>query len=112
MGKLFVPDVPPFDTAIDNWMRSKGLVLVRISETERDLALARLIAQGDLAELRARRLVALWSLSREASARTHPFDLKDTALFLEAEGFALEDSYGERTLVSNPQCTGGGACQI
>lgn len=112
MGKLFVPDVLPLDDAIDNWMRSKGLALVRISETERDLALAHLIAQGDLAELRARRLVALWSLSREASARAHPFDLKDTALFLEAEGFALEDSYGERTLVSNPQSIGGGACPI
>ena len=112
MGRLFAPEVLPLDAAIDNWMRSKGLALVRISETERDLALARLIARGDLAELRARRLVALWSLSREARARTHPLDLKDTALFLEVEGFALEDSYGERTLVSNPKCIGGSACPI
>ena len=112
MGKQTILPPMELDVAIETWMRSKGVKLVSISPAERAEAKKRLAEKGDPAKARALRLVALWSLAPEAARRTDPLSVRDMADFIEAEGFALEDAYGERTLVSNTHSKGGGPCRI
>ena len=110
MGKLIAQGVQTLDVAIEDWMRSKGVKLVSISPGECAAARQRLASKGDPSRARALRLVALWSLAPEAARRRDPMSVRDMADFIEAEGFALEDAYGERTLVSEPQSKGGRQC--
>ncbi|MEL7042507.1 MAG: hypothetical protein AAGL90_13360 [Pseudomonadota bacterium] len=110
MGKLTILPPPVLDTAIEAWMRSKGVKLVSISSAERAAARQRLASKGNPSKARALRLVALWSLAPEAARRTDPISVRDMADFIEAEGFALEDAYGERTLVSETHAKGGCKC--
>lgn len=88
------------EAAAEAWLTSKGVKLVEISDEERNAALRRIERQGDLARRRALRLVALWSLAPIARQQRPELSVRDMADFIEAEGFALEDGYGERTLVS------------
>lgn len=98
------------DAAIESWMRSKGVKLVSIPQFESMAARQRLLSKGNPSRARALRLVALWSLAREAARRTDPMSVRDMADFIEAEGFALEDAYGERTLVPDTHSKGDGSC--
>ena len=95
-----------FEAAMLIWMRSKGLSLVPVPRAEQAAARARLEAKGDLGKQRALRLLALWSLAPEALSRREPLSVSDLGDFLGAEGFALEDAYGERTLDTSgdPSC--------
>ena len=85
------------ETAAQTWLTSKGVALVPIPREERDAARLRLLLKGDLPRRRALRLVALWSLAPAVSA-CRGAHVRDMADFIHAEGFALEDAYGERTL--------------
>lgn len=110
MGKQVLLPPLELDAAIDAWMRSKGVKLVSISPDECAAACQRLASKGNPSRARALRLVALWSLAREAARRSDPMRVRDMADFIEAEGFALEDAYGERTLVSETHSKGGCQC--
>lgn len=81
MGELLIANVQSLDVAIEAWMRSKGVKLVSISP-------------GECA----------------AARRTDPMSVRDMADFIEAEGFALEDAFGERTLVSDTNFKGNSSC--
>ncbi|MEL7542022.1 MAG: hypothetical protein AAGJ51_14060 [Pseudomonadota bacterium] len=109
MGKHSFLSPQDLDVAVETWMRSKGVRLVSIPQAERAAARQRLAQKCDPAKARALRLVALWSLAPEAARRDDPLSVRDMADFIEAEGFALEDAYGERTLVSEPPIKG--CCQ-
>lgn len=85
------------ETAAEDWLASKGVALVPISREERDAARLRLLLKGDLPRRRALRFVALWSLAPVVSA-CRGAHVRDMADFIHAEGFALVDAYGERTL--------------
>lgn len=110
MGELLIANVQSLDVAIEAWMRSKGVKLVSISPGECAAARQRLASKGNPSKARALRLVALWSLAPEAARRTDPMSVRDMADFIEAEGFALEDAYGERTLVSDTNFKGNSSC--
>ncbi|MEM1037780.1 MAG: hypothetical protein AAGA72_03200 [Pseudomonadota bacterium] len=82
---------------MEDWMRRHGLRLVRVSDQERSAARQRLSSQGDPARRCALRLLALWSIAPRASNHTELPFIKDIGDFLQAEGFAVEDHWGERT---------------
>lgn len=93
-------DALDLERATEAWLKSKGVRLVEVTDAEQRLARQRLSRLGDPSRRRALRLVALWSLAPELRARAaHPIGA-DLADFIGAEGFAIEDGYGERTLVS------------
>lgn len=83
----------------ETWLRSKGVRLVPISAQEQRAALQRLSRFGDPAKRKALRMVALWSLAPIAMTIKPRLSIRDMADFIGAEGFALEDDEGERTLV-------------
>ncbi|MEM9093953.1 MAG: hypothetical protein AAGC62_03110 [Pseudomonadota bacterium] len=95
---LLVP--ADIESATELWLRNRGISLRPISNRERMAALQRLAQHGDPARRRALRLVALWSLAPKAQSRSEHLSVRDMADFIEAEGFALIDAWGERTLTS------------
>ena len=56
MGKLTILTPPVLDTAIEAWMRSKGVRLVAIPPAERAAARQRLASKGNPSKARALRL--------------------------------------------------------
>jgi len=88
------------EVATEAWLRDRGVTLKPVAHADRLAAVQRLAALGDPAKRRALRLVALWSLAPRARLEAHPFTVRDMADFIEAEGFALIDAWGERTLTS------------
>ena len=93
------PQPQDLETVTEAWLRTRGVRLVPISRQERDAALQRLSRFGNPERRKALRMVALWSLAPGCAVRHPPLTVRDMADFIGAEGYALEDSHGERTLV-------------
>ena len=88
------------ETVTEAWLRARGVRLVPISPREQADALQRLSRFGDPDRRKALRMVALWSLAPHPALQCPKLTLLDMADFIGAEGYALEDSYGERTLMT------------
>ena len=98
--KTSLLDASDIESATELWLRNRGVSLQPITNRERMAALQRLARNGDPARRRALRLVALWSLAPRATSLSEHLSVRDMADFIEAEGFALIDGWGERTLTS------------
>ncbi|MEL7322583.1 MAG: hypothetical protein AAF720_13265 [Pseudomonadota bacterium] len=99
------PMPPDIETVTEAWLQSRGVKLVPISPGEQRAAQQRLSRFGDPAKRKALRMVALWSLAPIAMAIKPRLSVKDMADFIGAEGYALEDHEGERTLVPEEICS-------
>ncbi len=93
------PQPQDLETVTEAWLMARGVRLVRISRQERDAALQRLSRFGDPERRKALRMVALWSLAPGCAVHRPDLTVRDMADFIGAEGYALEDCHGERTLV-------------
>jgi len=91
------PTPPDIETDTEDWLAAHGLKLVAIPDAERSAACQRLSQTGDPARRCALRLIALWSLAPRATDRESLPFVPDIADFLEMQGFAVEDDWGERT---------------